>query len=182
MSKLRHGIPKALLAATFSAGLLCLQSASVAAQSPGSATARSGAITQVVTVPGGVAYITFQTLSPGSPGAAAAAANGYVLQYASVELCPSSGCSWHATVSGDWEYNGTYAYTYSGPNCEVTDPGPYTCNTYGNGARLPHNMTWKMAGTAYTGTWSYCRNPEYSIAIYFWGNGSHSVSTSDCGF
>lgn len=179
ITKMGSGIPKALFVAAFATGLLGLQSTSAAAQSLGPAAAPPGAVTQALAVPGGVAYITFQTLPSGSPGTAAAAANGYVVQYASVELCPPSGCSWHATVSGDWEYNGTYAYTYSGPDCSVTDPGPYSCNVYANGAQLPHNMTWKMAGTAYAGPWRGC---TYSLAIYFWGNGGHNFSTSHCGF
>lgn len=82
---------------------------------------------------------------------------------------------WHAVLSGDWEYNGTFAQAYSGPDCEVTDTGAYSCDTYGNGAKMPSNMTWKMVGTA--NDWYGC---SYSIAIYLWGNGSHKVATSFC--
>ena len=182
MIRSRRRATKTLAVAVLALGgsLLTTIASVASSREPGTGVSVS-ATTQAIDVPGGVAYVTFHTLSPAEYPGALPASSGYVLQYASVELCPLiGGCTWHANVSGDWEYNGTYAYTYSGPDCEVTDPGPYSCIVYANGAELPHNMTWKMVGTAYTGPWSNCRNPEYSIAIYFWGNGGHNVSTSDC--
>ncbi len=174
MSPKRLALAVVVSGALASGGTLLPQFTVLAQNTP--TTLASGSQTAQYPIPGGTIYVTFTTPS----AAAIEDASGYAIQYASVEMCPNiGGCSsWNARVYGDWEYNGTYAYTYSGPNCAVTDYGPYTCNPYGNGARMPGNMTWKMVGTADTGWYAGC---TYSIAIYFWGNGTHSVSTCACG-
>lgn len=173
------GVRRLALVALALAGLLPAVLVQAAAQnSPGGNPSIEAATSQVQTIKVGndLVTVTFQTVSPGV-GAAPAVQAGYTEQYAEVlDQCETliGACdTWYAELYGYWEYNGSTALTVGGPHCKTNNPAPpYTCALYGNGAIMPHNMTW----------WDYgpCAPAEdtYSIHIYFWGNGSHKVSVS----
>ena len=131
---------------------------------------------QTVTLQSGsqLIAVTFGTpinVPASSVGLGPATASGWVEQYAEVSDCYTvlGSCVWTATLSGTWAYNGSIAVTTNGPRCANT---VIYCNIYGNAAQLPHNMTWWQYGYCYPAL------ADYSIHIYFWGNGSHSVSVS----
>lgn len=177
---LHHPIRLLVLATTLAVMAGGAQAATASAQAFGPSPAPSappGAVIQSLSVPGGTLYVVFQNTPQVGSAVVPATSAGFIVQYAYAELCPNvGGCSsWQAYVYGDWEYNGSTAYTVSGPTCHHTDPGPATCHLYANGASTPHNMTWKLAGLATTGIWI---GADYYVAIYLWGNGGHSVGVS----
>ncbi|HVC23968.1 MAG TPA: hypothetical protein VNH82_11195 [Candidatus Dormibacteraeota bacterium] len=146
--------------------------AASAEQSIGSTAVVKGATSETVTLPNSILRITL-----GQPGVASP--NGYVEQYAKVDDIGTGIFSgFEATMSGDWEYNGTYAYTVGSVSHHVTNGGATYClwsstNIYGNGAKNPANMSWDGAG--------YCDTPtpaNFYLYLYFWGSGTAKAAVS----
>jgi hypothetical protein len=97
--------------------------------------------------------------------------DGYTEQYVSVTVS-SAVFGFSATVSDDWEFNGSYAYTIQRYlDCTATAGHVSDCTITNNGAQYPTAMVWYGDGNSGIASWW--------IDVDLYGNGSHSVS--DCG-
>lgn len=78
---------------------------------------------------------------------------------------------------GDWEYNGTYAYTVGSVHHFITQGDTYSqwlsTAIYGNGAKNPSNMSWDGHGDVITPV-----PTDFYLYLYFWGSGSHKAAVS----
>lgn len=94
---------------------------------------------------------------------------GYIDQY--VAVTDSGPLGFHSTISGDWQYNGTYAYIYGAPpTCSSNLAIVLDCANLNNGVKMPNPMTWIDEGydVAEAGA-------PYTIDVFLYGNGTHST-------
>jgi hypothetical protein len=138
----------------------------------------TGPSSQTITLPDSVIHITFGPEITVHSRGIAANPDSYTEQYAEVDdIGTGIFAGFEARMYGDWEYNGTYAYTVGTVQHQVIQ-GPtysYWISTYiyGNGAKNPANMSWDGHGAVNFPTLN-----DFYLSIYFWGNGSHKVAVS----
>jgi len=135
-----------------------------------------GATQQTIDLPDSQVTITF-----GTPIADpdVAIPDSYVVQHVSVtDTGINEFYGFKSTISGDWQYDGDYAYVYGAmPGCDSSDAVVYVCQALSNGVPMPHPMVWEDEGFAIT---PFAEAPYY-IDIDLYGSGAHSVSVSGPG-
>jgi hypothetical protein len=101
--------------------------------------------------------------------AAVASPDAYTVQHVSVT--DSAPLGFHSTISGDWQYNGTYAYVWgAAPSCSSNLAVVLNCSNLNNGVSMPYPMVWIDEGYDVADGGS-----TYQIEIDLYGNGVHEV-------
>ena len=118
-----------------------------------------------------------EAVGPTTAGVGAAASQamplasaGYVYQYVSISEWVLNDS---ASISGTWQYNGTYAYgSGSSPYCD--DNGGYVtlCAEWSNGEYMPYPMMWVNDGFL---SFPFAPPLGYSYDLDLFGNGSHRI-------
>jgi hypothetical protein len=167
-SSVRYFVIAAVLAAA--SAVVLAGSPALAASNAYSSIATSGPSSQTVRLSGSIVTVTF-----GSPTRVATVTpDGYVEQHVSVsDIGTGINTGFESTISGDWQYNGTYAYLYgAAPKCVSTLAIVLDCYNLNNGVKMPAPMEWIDEG------WAVNAGLPYEISIYLYGSGTHKVSIS----
>ncbi len=134
-----------------------------------------GAGTYTLLLPNSRLQVIFGSPTPSANGPTP---DAYTVQYVQVtDQGEGLNSAFRSTISGDWQYNGTYAYVWgSTPKCSSDFAAVTTCGTWNNGVKMPAAMHWEDEGFAVIPT--VVGILPYDINIYLYGSGSHSVSVS----
>jgi hypothetical protein len=142
----------------------------------GTFVAHSGGATITVTI-GAAAPLAMGPTTAGVGAAtseAVAASNGYVVQYVNVGF---QTVGYTMDMSGDWQYNGSWAYVWGAyPTCSQ-QPGleDFVCGVSGNGSKLPNYMVWNDDGAFTENSPPNGVVIPYFLNINLFGNGTHQV-------